>query len=114
MFNMADLEEDASLPSIRRSQRTVRRRPSRYGDDESTAMEDSGQGLGPADPANFLEDASQDEDQISLKDVHQESADVGGGPNVVTIVEPEGEPKTEKDNIANAQWGLLKGYSNQD
>ena len=77
---MADLGEDASLPSIRRSQRTVRRRPSRYGDDESTAMEDSGQGLGPADPANFLEDACQYEDPISLEDAHLESAD-DSGPN---------------------------------
>ena len=71
---MADHEEDASLPSIRRSQRTMRRRPSRYGDDEGTALEDSCQDLGPADSTNLLEDSGQDENPTSLENVQQESA----------------------------------------
>ena len=62
----------------------MRRRPSRYGDDEDIALDVSCQDLGPADPANSLEDACQDEDPISLEDAHQESAD-DSGPNQEVI-----------------------------
>ena len=37
----------------------MRRRPSRYGDNEDIALDVSCQDLGPADPANFLEVACQ-------------------------------------------------------
>ena len=98
---MADLEEDAYLPSIRRSQRTMRRRPSRYGDDEGIALEDAGQGLSPVDSTNLLGDSGQDSGNAD--------ADVEGGQNVEPVAQPEVELEPENNNIVKAQWGLLKG-----
>ena len=77
---MVDLKEDAFLPFIWRSRRTIYR-PSRFGadalfgvNDGAIASEDSGHGLRPADSKNFLENSGQVEDPISLEDLHQESA----------------------------------------
>ena len=63
---MADLEDDASVPSIRRSQRTMRRRPSRFEEGDAT--------VGINNEAIALDESGQDEVPISLEDVHQESA----------------------------------------
>ena len=67
MVDMADLEDEASVPSIRRSQKTMRRHPSRF---------EVGNGsVGINNEAIALDDESgQDDLPISLEDVHQESA----------------------------------------
>ena len=79
----------------------MRRRPSRYGDDEGIALEDAGQGLSPVDSTNLLGDSGQDSGNAD--------ADVEGGQNVEPVAQPEVELEPENDNIVNAQWGLLKG-----
>ena len=64
---MADLEDDASVPPIRRSQRTMRRRPSRFEEEDAP--------VGINNEAIALDNESgQDDLPISLEDVHQESA----------------------------------------
>ena len=63
---MADLEDDASVPPIRRSQRT-RRRHSRFEEEDAS--------VGVNNETIALDDESgQDDLPISLEDVHQESA----------------------------------------
>ena len=65
---MADLEEDTSLPSIRRSQRTMRRRPSRYGDND---LDDEGSDTDNAD-ADLSDSANVGEDESFTVDLDRD------------------------------------------
>ena len=72
--------------------------PLRYRNDDDISLSQ------PA-PVHSHSQTGNDNDQQS----GNTDADVEDGQNIEAVVEPEVKPEPERDNIANAQWGLLKG-----